>query len=50
MHKANLNFSGLFKSKDLDIWIEWMAYTNLYSFAGQFAMNKKQKQGLVAKY
>lgn len=26
-----------------------MAYTNLYSFAGQFAMSKKQKQGLVAK-
>lgn len=26
-----------------------MAYTNLYSFAGQFAMSEKQKQGLVAK-
>lgn len=26
-----------------------MAYTNFYSSAGQFAINKKQKQGLVAK-
>lgn len=49
MHRANLNLSGLFKCKDLDIWLEWMAYTNLYSSAGQFAMKKKQKQGLVAK-
>lgn len=49
MHRANSNLSGLFRSKDLNIWIGWWTYTNLYSFVEQFTMNKKQKQGLVAK-